>query len=115
MTERDEIPNTHLINFYKSWLAWAEGKEENLFGFEPKGGLCHSLSRYGKMLRLTLEERESMMLALLRDFEREGLSGACPFNEGIWDYFREADKRANSKRKAFVLARIREVEEAFHA
>lgn len=79
---KPENQSDKLTEFYRAWLAWAEGGE-NVHGFDPYMGLCAEAKRFGgRELRNDITNTLSLY----------------PFDKTESDFWICKDKRTNPKR-----------------
>jgi len=85
---KPENQSDKLTEFYRAWLAWAEGRE-NVHGFKPDTGLCLSALQFGDM---------STFMEITHDLCKELGGSISPFDQGLDGCFKYPDKRTNPKR-----------------
>lgn len=103
--------NTHLVNFYKTWLHWATHENAaNPAGFRKHVGLCSNLGCYCRWLGLTGREATEIICEMGDQFVENGLHRVVPFDMDETVYYDEPDKRKNPLRRQWCIDRIAEAE-----
>lgn len=120
MPEAKECPEAILLTFLKEWLAWAENPVPHET-FLRNSGLCDALSQW-LHTKVCCEWETSREVTRLvpSKFQKSGLHGGYPFNEGrttsekMHEFVKECSRREmhkNLRRLAWVRKTIKELED----
>lgn len=95
-----------LTQFYKDYLAWAEGRKGSTI-FSDLSGLCRNLRYWLLEQDFDNHVRQAVENELREQFILEGLHGHYPFNNGSsLEYEQEFSCIANPLRIAWVRSHI---------